>query len=187
MTGLLLVLSIGTNSVFAQEVSSETFMTNSTKSILDKVSVAKKEEYRSIIKDEVLPLFDWEQISRGTLGKYWRVMSIEQKKEFTQSFQSLLIKTYGTSIEPYKKATFSVVSVRKAENLDSVKIMLKAPSQSNITLDYKISQVNQKYMIQDVTIEGLSLIQIFKTGFSEEISKNGVDEFLKKLAAKNNS
>ena len=85
MTGLLLVISISTNLVFAQEVSSEIFMTNSTKSILDKVSIAKKEEYRSIIKDEILPLFDWEQISRETLGNNWRAMSLEQRKEFTQN------------------------------------------------------------------------------------------------------
>ena len=187
VSGFLLVLSIGTASVFAQEVSSESFISNSTKSILDKVSVAKPDQYRPIIKEEVLPLFDWEQISRGTLGKNWRIMSPEQRKEFTQNFQALLIKTYGTSIEPYKKATFSVINVRKAENLDSVKIMLKASGQQNITLDYKIAQVNQKYLIQDVIIEGLSFIQVFKTGFNDEISKTSVEEFLKKLAAKSNS
>lgn len=184
---LLALLSISVSPLFAQEASSESFITSSTKSILDKVSVAKPEQYRPIIKQEVLPLFDWEQISKGTLGKNWRVMTPEQRKEFTQSFQNLLIKTYGTSIEPYKKATFSVVSARKSENLDSVKIMLKASNQPNITLDYKISQVNQKYMIQDVIIEGLSFIQVFKTGFNDEISKTSVDEFLKKLATKSNS
>lgn len=187
ISGFLLVLSISASPVFAQDESSESFITSRTKSILDKVSVSKPEQYRPIIKEELLPLFDWEKISKGTLGKNWSSMTPEQIKEFTQSFQTLLIKTYGTSIEPYKKATFSVVSARKSENLDSVKVILKASGQKNITLDYRITQVNQKYLIQDVIIEGLSFIQVFKTGFNDEISKTSVEAFLKKLATKSNS
>ena len=179
-----LLLSSSLSVSFAEITSSQDFISTSTQSILNKISVAKTEQYRPIVREEALPLFDWEQISRGTLGKNWRQMSEVQRKEFTQSFQALLIKTYGTYIEPYKKADFSVLGVKKLESGDSVKVKLKALGQQDIVLDYRVSSASSKYLIQDVIIDGISFVQVFKTGFNDEISKTSIDEFLKKLAAK---
>lgn len=178
----LALATMGTVSL-AQAQSSDEFIASSTQNILAKISVAKSEDYRPIIKKEVLPLFDWEQISKSTLGRNWRGMTPEQRIAFTQDFQALLIKTYGTYIEPYKKAQYSIVATKKLDDTDdSVKLKLKASGQPDIVLDYRI--LATQHLIEDVVIQDISFTQVFKTGFADEIAKNGMDSFLAKLHQK---
>ena len=44
---------------------------------------------------------------------------------------------------------------------------------------------NEKWLVFDIVIEGVSLVTNYRSQFSSEIRKNGLDVLIKKLAKKN--
>src|SRR5690625_2616912 len=68
----------------------------------------KKEELKKhpkqiydLVKEILLPHFDFQGIARLALGKYWRQATTEQKRRFVGEFRTLLLRTYSTALLKY--------------------------------------------------------------------------------------
>jgi phospholipid transport system substrate-binding protein len=66
-----------------------------------------------------------------------------------------------------------------------VRSRIVQPGQPGMQIDYRLRRTGSGWKIYDVTIEGVSLAVSYRTTFSEEIRRNGIEALIDNLAVRN--
>jgi phospholipid transport system substrate-binding protein len=140
-----------------------------------------------VIEEKIAPKFDFQRISQSVLGKRWNSASASEQDRFISEFRSLLIHTYSSALSKYKNQTIEYMPVHSEPSDKEVKVKTQVlqPGSQAIPLDYSMEKVNGKWMVYDLSIDGLSLITIYRGQFAEEVKNNGISGVINRLAEKN--
>ena len=145
-------------------------------SILEK----KKDQIRAISNR----FFDYIELSRRTLGLSWNKFSVPQRKEFVSLYEDLLEGVYMDRILAYKdeKVEFSkqiMFSDTQAEV--QTKVLAKT---GPIPIVYRLLLKNGQWKVYDVIIEGVSLVNNYRSQFNSILKKETPEDLLKTLREK---
>ncbi len=129
-------------------------------------------------------VFDYSELSKRTLAQNWKKLSPDQQKEFVSLFGKLLGTVYMDRIIAYKdeKVVFGKVtnlSDKTAEVQSEV-----VQSSKSIPIHYRMILVNGEWKVYDVVIEGVSLVQNYRTQFREILMNKTSEDLLKTLREK---
>ncbi len=129
-------------------------------------------------------IFDYTELSKRTLAQNWKRLSPDQQKEFIGLFGKLLGGVYMDRIIAYKdeKVVFGKVtnlSDKTAEVQSEV-----VQSSKSIPIHYRMILENGEWKVYDVVIEGVSLVQNYRTQFREILTNKTPEDLLKTLREK---
>lgn len=146
-----------------------------------------KEKIYKLAEEKILPNFDFNKVARLVLGRAWRSVSDEQKKEFISEFRSLLLRTYAVALSKYKdqEIKFKPTKMSEVDEIVIVKSEIIQGGTQPIKVNYVLSKNSGKWLVFDIVIEGVSLVTNYRSQFSSEIRRNGIDSLINKLAKKN--
>ena len=155
----------------------------------EEIQKGNKEKIYQLAEDKILPNFDFERIARLVLGRAWRKTDDNQKKEFISEFRTLLLKTYAVALSKYKdqEIKFKPTKFSDADEIVVVKSEIVQSGGQPIKVNYALANNSGKWLVFDIVIEGVSLVTNYRSQFSTEIRKNGIDVLIDKLAKKNKS
>jgi phospholipid transport system substrate-binding protein len=139
---------------------------------------------RERIRKTVDELCDWEEMSRRSLGRHWTRRSEQEKKEFVQLFGQLLERTYIDKVEGYSGEKVDYTGDRTDGDYAEVEVKIMTKQNTEIPVVYKMRSKDQKWWVYDIIIEGVSLVNNYRTQFSEILTKSSYDALLKKLKEK---
>ena len=156
----------------------------------DQLELVENSQYkRKLILTVVRHHFDFKEMSKLTMGKYWKDLSDADKGHFVEIFSRLIENSYIDKIEAYsdEKIIFLKESVR--ENKSLVPTLIKH-NNLDIPISYKLYKTQDRWRVYDVVIEGVSLVQNYRSQFNSIIMKEKyaglvkrIDEKLEKNAA----
>lgn len=146
----------------------------------DKAKKAKKEKVRVISEK----MFDFNELSKRTLGMNWKNLNPDQQKEFINLYKDILEDAYADRIMSYsdEQVVFSkeiILSDDTAEVQSNI-ITKKA----EIPIYYRVILKDGDWRVYDVIIEGVSLIKNYRTQFREILANKSPEELLKVLRKK---
>ncbi len=160
--------------------------------------IAKLKEEQAIIKEHpgkifslveglVLPHFDFERTSKWVLGKYWLRATDQQKQRFVVEFKQLLVRTYAKSLNEFIDKEFNYLPFRGKEGATNATVRMEVdePGGFPIPINYKLHLKGDAWKLYDVEVDGISLVTNYRTSFSKEIRKKGLDKLIEKLARGN--
>tara|TARA_B100000902_G_scaffold8793_1_gene11052 strand:+ start:2664 stop:3269 length:606 start_codon:yes stop_codon:yes gene_type:complete len=155
----------------------------------EEIQKGNKEKIYQLAEDKILPNFDFERIARLVLGRAWRKTDDNQKKEFISEFRTLLLKTYAVALSKYKdqEIKFKPTKISDTDEIVIVKSEIIQGGGQPIKVNYALANNSGKWLVFDIVIEGVSLVTNYRSQFSTEIRKNGIDVLIDKLAKKNKS
>lgn len=143
----------------------------------------KKAQRRQMILSEVEARFDFEEMSMRTLARNWRVLNREEKKNFEQLFTKLLEDSYTTKIESYsgEKVLYKkeVINANKALVYTAI-----VKNKQEIPINYKLKNEQDKWLVYDVVIEGVSLVRNYRTQFEQIFNKEKYSGLIKRMEEK---
>lgn len=152
-------------------------------------TVIRKDPTRiyALVSDIVLPRFDFERMASWVLGKHWRTATPAQREKFVAEFRNLLVRTYATSLTDYTDRTITYTPVRAEPSATEVTVhtAIEQPGAAAIPIDYSLALKEGEWKVYDVAIDGVSLVTNYRTSFSNEIRKSGLDKLIAKLAQRN--
>ena len=141
------------------------------------------------LANEVLvPHVDFVRVSGLALGKHWRRATKQQREAFIQQFQRLLVRTYSTAMHEFAGFDIRYLPLRMAEGERKVAVrtqILRAESAAPVEVIYSMHLKKGSWMAYDVKIDGISLITNYRSSFSREIRRAGMDGLIRKLTAMN--
>jgi len=129
-------------------------------------------------------IFDYEELSRRTMGRNWKKLNAAQQKEFPELFSKVLGNVYKDRIMAYtsEKVVFDdnvMVTDGKAE----IKSRILA-SGKEIPIDYRMIEINGKWKVYDVVIEGVSLVSNYRSQFNSILTNKSPEDLMDTLRKK---
>ena len=193
-SALISALSIGVMSIsmaFAtpQEAVSQV-RTSSTEmlNILSKANGSNNASVRKQAENYAMPYFDFERMTALAVGNPWRSASAAQRKDLTEQFKTLLIRTYSGTMLQYKNAKVNELNnpqVNRGGQEVVVRAEVQQPGKQKVNIDFTTYQSGSKYRAYNVAIEGASLVTVYRNQFGETIRTKGIDGLITDLKAKN--
>jgi len=133
---------------------------------------------------------DFDRVSVLILGKFWKTATPEQQVRFKKEFRSLLVRTYTTAFTEYANWNIRYLPLKLEEGDNKAKVrteILQSGAQP-VAVDYRMVNLNNDWKVYDVLIEGISLIQNYRTSFTNEVSRTGsLEQLITELAQRNSS
>jgi phospholipid transport system substrate-binding protein len=146
-----------------------------------------KEEQVEKIRAIINTVFNYTELSKRTLGREWRKFSPEQQEEFKQLFGKLLESSYADRVLAYtsEKIEFGKeIELRK--NKVEVESAIITADNKSIPVNYRMIFKEDKWQVYDVVIEGISLVQNYRSQFREILAKKSPEDLLATLREKVN-
>jgi len=178
----------------AQELEPEELVIRTTERLISTVKaqhdVLRDEPMRAVelLEEIVAPHVDFESVSRQVLRRHWRQASEDQRRRFTEEFRQLLLRTYAAAVPEYVDQTLTYQSIRttRGDGRATVYTRIARKGEPPIGLDYRLHRVDGAWRIVDVVVEGVSLVQTYRSAFAEELKRSALDGLIERLAVKNN-
>ena len=129
-------------------------------------------------------IFDMKELSRRALGPEWNKFSPEQQERFVTAFGRLLENTYLDKIESY---TDEKVQYLKEQDLgsDKAEVATKVVGRGKeIPISYRLMD-RSGWKVYDVVIEGVSLVQNYRSQFGQILMNESPDALIAKISDKN--
>ena len=172
---LILLTSVYNAQSIEPDVFVQSTVNRASEALNNKFSKEEKVNKLKAIAEETV---DIKGIGFYTLGSYRKVMTEEQKKEYSILFEQYFLKTFASRLAEYSNPEIEVNSKKKInENYTMVSSILVATEQRpEVKIDWRIYTKNpDKLLIRDLIIEGLSLARTQKEEFSSIIQTNDGD------------
>ena len=182
---IFIISFIFSQSVFAFEKDAENFVVKTTSDakniILDKS--LNKEVKKKKLEDLALKVVDTEGLAKYTLGEERKKITEKQLSEYINIFKIFFSKNLSSKLNDYSDQEVNVFGSKKiSENyvLVSSKIISKKDKQE-IIVDWRVFLVNNKLVIRDLVVEGLSLARTQREEFASIIANKGFAGLIQNL------
>ena len=141
-----------------------------------------------LINDLIIPVFDFHNMSRWILGKYWKQANEEQRGVFTSEFKDLLVRTYAKAVLGFTNEKVNYLETLTGSKPNIVMVKTQIISDAGITpVNYTMHISDGSWKVVNVAFEGISLVETYRKSFASEIRNNGLESLLQKLVDKNES
>ncbi|MEW6002698.1 MAG: ABC transporter substrate-binding protein [Nitrospirota bacterium] len=144
----------------------------------------KAGERRTSIRKVIDERFDFEEMAKRTLALHWRKRTPEEMKEFVSLFSDLLERSYIKKIESYTDEKISYVGENIEGEYAVVKTKVVTKRNVEIPIDYRLLKKGSGWEVYDVVIEGVSLINNYRTQFNKIIRTYSYEELVKRMKNK---
>ena len=150
-------------------------------SALKKVSIAER---RADIRKVAENLFDFQEMSRRSLGSTWDTVSPSEKQEFVRLFTSVIANSYMGKIEQYTGEPIRYESEQIDGSEAAVLSRVVTPKGAEIGIEYRLYRADARWAVYDVRVDGISLVNSYKAQFNRLLQRGSFAELLKQLKQK---
>jgi phospholipid transport system substrate-binding protein len=141
-------------------------------------------ERRTAVRKIANEIFDFGEIARRSLGRYWQPLSETQRGEFVGLFSDLLERSYISKIELYGGEKIIYSGERVDGDLATVSTKIITKNGTEVPVDYRLFRRGDRWMIYDVNIEGISLVSNYRTQFNKIIQTGGYSSLVERMKTK---
>jgi phospholipid transport system substrate-binding protein len=117
--------------------------------------------------------FDVPGIGRFVLGRYWRIATPQEQREFLNLFQEYIVRAYSARLGAYSGEPFRVVAARPAGDQTVVTSEILQSNGAPIEIDWYLIGRGGHYKITDVYVGGISMKVTQRDEFASVIQRSG--------------
>jgi phospholipid transport system substrate-binding protein len=143
-----------------------------------------KVERRARIMNSIKQGFDFTEMCQRILGGTWNDISPDQRIQFTELMTKLLENVYIGKLETYSGQTIGYVSERVKGQRAQVSTLIE-DNGLEIPVHYIMALENEKWMVYDINIEGVSLVRNYMQQFKSILRTEKFEGLIKVLEEKN--
>lgn len=135
-----------------------------------------------LVNTLIMPAVDFQMMTRMTVGPKWRQATDAQKKALMDGFETLLMRVYAGALAEVTDQTVKLrpARSRKVQEEMVVRTLMTSGSGQETGLDYRIYRAKTgEWKIVDVNIEGIWMVENYRSQFASVLSDGGIDGLLK--------
>lgn len=140
-----------------------------------------------LINDLIIPVFDFNNMSRWILGKYWKQASAEQRTVFTNEFKDLLVRTYAKAVLGFSNERVELLGTQTnpKNNMVRVNTRIVSDGAEPTPVNYYMHISDGSWKVVNVAFEGISLVETYRKSFASVIRNDGLESLIQQLVDKN--
>jgi len=128
--------------------------------------------------------FAWSEMARRSMGRNWAKLSEAQRQEFVPLFTGLVYQAYMDKVADYKGDKIVYNGEQVEEGYSTVSVAVITEKNTEIPVQYRMIKDKERWVVYDVSIEGVSLVNNYRTQFSEFLTNSTVDKLIARLREK---
>jgi phospholipid transport system substrate-binding protein len=142
-------------------------------------------ERRAAIRALAHEIFDFRELSQRALARHWQARTPAERDEFVHLFADLLERSYIGKIETYSGGDrIQYLSETAEGDQATVRTRIVTKGGTEIPVDYRLHRNGERWLVYDVTIEGVSLVANYRAQFNRIIQTSSFKGLVDKLSAK---
>lgn len=143
--------------------------------------------YNAVVR-YVLPIVDQQSMAQSVVGRNaWSEATPAQRAEFIKEFRMLVTRTYASAFSEFSNERVVFQPMRGNANQPMVQVQSKIVSNARpaVNLDYTLVNHGSGWKITDFSVDGISMIQSFRSQFLSTLAQSGMPGLIQELAAHN--
>lgn len=157
--------------------------------ILVKENGSNTESVRAEVQQVLYPRFDFARMTALAVGKHWKQATPEQKAALSEEFRTLLTRTYFSTMLRYRDAKINIkpeaLLANEGKEATVKSDVMVGNAQQPVLIDYVLYHTQEGWKVFNVSVEGASLVTVYRNQFGEEVNKGGLDGLIQSLRNKN--
>ena len=190
-------LSAHWGAVWAADEAPEAFIKRITNETLDTIKADKAlrngdmGKIMQLVDNKLMPHVNFRRMTALATGPAWRKATPEQQKKLQDEFKTLLVRTYSGALSQVSDQVVQLKPLRQGQEDSNLVVNTEVRGKGDpIQLDYRLEKtpgVGAGWMIFDLNVLGVWLVENYRTQFTKEINAGGIDALIASLVARNNS
>jgi len=152
--------------------------------ILKDISLKDEEitkERKLKLWEKISPSFNFEEMAKKAMGKYWRERSYEEKNEFVKLFANNIKSTYIRKTGPrFGEKIFSLSEVQD-NGYARVQVDFIKRTEEKVSTDFRLIRKEVEWRICDVIFEGVSLVNNYRSQINSFLIKSSYEDLVQML------
>ena len=144
---------------------------------------ARARDRRTAIRKEAEGVFDFTETAKRALGRHWQALAEKDRQEFIALFTDLIERAYISKIERYSGERIAYAGEAVEGGLATVRTRFVTKQGTEVPVDYRMQQRGERWLVYDVSVEGVSLINNYRTQFDKIIQTSSYAELVRKMKA----
>jgi len=133
-------------------------------------------------------LFDGRTASRQALGGAWNQRTGAERDEFARAFTDVLERTYIDIVQARlprdRPPAIRVIGEHiSGDRVAVVRTKVETRDGGDVQLDYKMNRPGKAWLIRDVVIDGVSLVENYRAQFASVLRRSSYAGLLERLRA----
>jgi phospholipid transport system substrate-binding protein len=130
-------------------------------------------------------IFDFGDTARRALGRHWAQRSAAEREEFVKVFTDVFEHAYLSKVELLQGDRVVYLGDSVEGGVATVKTRLTTKSGSQLDVDYRMQPRGSsgRWLVYDVIIEGVSLVDNYRNQFNSVIQRSSYQELVRRLKA----
>ncbi|PSM51646.1 lipid asymmetry ABC transporter MlaABCDEF, periplasmic component MlaC [Campylobacter blaseri] len=126
--------------------------------------------------------FDYPLMARISLSRHYSKLSKEEARKFSKAYEEALKNSFISNLKEYNDQNMEVIGM-ESPNPNRVYLKTKLiSSDKDYPVDFKFyPKAKDNWLIYDIDILGVSLIQTYRSQFEDMIKNDNFDGILEKL------
>lgn len=152
------------------------------------VQSGNRQRIMQLVESKILPHADFQRTTALVAGRYWRDATPLQKQQLTDEFRTLLIYTYSGAMSQIKdqQLDFKPLRADAADtDVEVHSVFRRSRGADPVQVSYRLTKADDGWKIYDVNVMGVWLVETYKSNFSAEIGKVGIDGLIQALSERN--
>ena len=146
-------------------------------------SGANKAEAVQMIREIILPSFDFAEMAKRSMGDRWKNLDGRQN-EFVGAFAAFVENSYMNTLASYRGEKILFLRERVNQDLAQVDTQVVAGKGEPLSVNYRLHLVQDDWKVYDVVVDNISLVSNFHSQFSRILASASFDELLRKMREK---
>ena len=131
--------------------------------------------------EKISSSFNFEEMAKKAIGKYWRERSHEEKREFVELFTNNIKSAYIRKTGPrFGEKIFSLSEVQD-NGYARVQVEFIKKTEDKKSADFLLLRKNLEWRIYDVAFEGVSLVNNYHSQINSFLIKSSYEELVQML------
>lgn len=183
------------SAVWAADEAPEAFIKRITNETLDIIKADKAlrngdvNKLTQLVDDKLMPHVNFRRMTSLATGPAWRKATPEQQKRLQDEFKILLVRTYAGALSQVSDQVVVVKPLRPGQEDKNLVVNTEVRGKGDpIQLDYRLEKTAGEgagWMIFDLNVLGVWLIENYRTQFTKEVNAGGIDGLINSLAERN--
>jgi phospholipid transport system substrate-binding protein len=145
--------------------------------------LGKKEERRKKLEAVISKRFNFQEMAKRTVGSEWAKRTQEERKDFVDSFRTLLANSYLGRIENYSGE--KIHYLKELTDGDRAEVRTEIDTgKSQVPIDYKMENGGGEWRVYDVVVEGTGLVSNYREQFKRILRKESFEALSKTIRDK---
>jgi len=139
---------------------------------------------RAALRTAATDIFDFTEITRRSLGRHWQAATPAERDDLVALMTALLERSYLSRIEAYSGERIVFAGETAEADLATVRTRLVGKGGVETPVDYRLYKVGERWLVYDVTVEGVSLVANYRAQFNKILQTSSTQGLVERLRGK---